>query len=68
MKILEDDESPILEIIEKQKLMDLMETDFTKPWYGQLMTGPQTMAYFIQINEWLKIYDIEIIKFKAKRH
>lgn len=61
MKILEDDESPILEIIEKQKLMDLMETDFTKPWYGQLMTGPQTMAYFIQINEWLKIYDIEII-------
>ena len=28
--------------------------DMKLTWYGQLMTGPQTMAYFLQINEWLK--------------
>ena len=24
-----------------------------KPWFGQLMAGPQLMAYFIQINDWM---------------
>ena len=60
-KILDDPCSPILEFIEKKKLEELMESENPNPWYGQLMTGPQTMAYFIQINEWLKEYHVEII-------
>lgn len=31
-----------------------------KPWYGQLMAGPQMMAYLLQINYWLKEYHISI--------
>ena len=23
------------------------------PWYGQLMAGPQMLAYLIQVNAWL---------------
>ena len=31
------------------------------PWYGQLMTTPQTIAYFVQINYWLEKYKISIV-------
>ena len=30
--------------------------DYGKPWYGQLMAGPQMLAYIIQISYWLKEY------------
>ena len=61
IQIIEDDSSPIHEIIKKEKLMELLNQKNPVPWYGQLMTGPQTMAYFIQMNEWLKEYHVEII-------
>lgn len=31
-----------------------------KPWFGQLMNGPQLLAYLIQMNIWLKEYRVEI--------
>ena len=34
--------------------------DFTVPWFGQLMMGPQLLAYFYQIYLWGKLYHIEI--------
>ena len=39
--------------------MDIIETEgktFTRPWFGQLMTLPQLMAYLIQLNMWLEKY------------
>ena len=32
-----------------------------KQWYGQLMTGPQMIAYLIQINNWLKSYNVKLV-------
>ncbi|MCX7951917.1 MAG: asparagine synthase (glutamine-hydrolyzing) [Clostridiales bacterium] len=29
-------------------------------WFGQLMSGPQTLAYLIQLNTWLKEYNVDI--------
>ena len=43
--------------------MEILETDgkaFTRPWFGQLMTGPQLMAYLIQVELWLQKYNPEI--------
>ena len=37
-----------------------MTSDYGKPWYGQLMAGPQMMAYLIQINFWLSHYRITL--------
>ena len=40
-------------------MLEIIKTDgkaFTRPWFGQLMTGPQLMAYLIQVNMWLEIY------------
>ena len=30
------------------------------PWFGQLMMGPQLLAYFYQIYIWGKLYHIEL--------
>ena len=46
------------EIIDKEKLVNFIKSpkDYGKPWYGQLMAGPQMLAYIIQISYWLKEY------------
>ena len=51
----------IKEIISEKYLKELVETkgsSFSKPWFGQLMTGPQLIAYFIQLEMWIRRYDI----------
>ena len=35
------------------------------PWFGQLMMGPQLLAYFYQIYMWGKIYHVELELNKA---
>ena len=32
--------------------------DYGKPWFGQLMAGPQMIAYFLQVNDWMERYGI----------
>ncbi|AZU62289.1 asparagine synthase (glutamine-hydrolyzing) [Neobacillus mesonae] len=64
--ILSDKTSPLLELVSKQKMKEIIDSDgasFKTPWFGQLMTGPQLMAYFIQINTWLDHYQINILDY-----
>ncbi|WP_291651422.1 asparagine synthase (glutamine-hydrolyzing) [Clostridium sp.] len=63
-KILNDKSSPILDIIDKTKVKEIVDTQgasYKTPWYGQLMTGPQMIAYLIQVNNWLKSYNVKLI-------
>ena len=63
MKIMEDENAPITNLLNKNDIIEILETDgksFTRPWFGQLMTGPQLMAYLCQVNMWLEIYKPEI--------
>jgi asparagine synthase (glutamine-hydrolysing) len=63
-EILNDSSSPILQLVDKKKVRDIVETDgdsFQEPWFGQLMTGPQLIAHFAQINTWLEEYKIKIV-------
>ena len=60
-EIIYCDSSPILSFIKKSELEKLIHTEVNEPWYGQLMTTPQTIAYFVQINYWLEKYKIRII-------
>lgn len=32
----------------------------SRPWFGQLMAGPQMLAYWLQVGRWLKKYGAEI--------
>lgn len=59
-EIIENPSSLILTFIKKEELEKLLITTRNQPWYGQLMTTPQTIAYFIQIDYWLRKYNITI--------
>lgn len=53
--------APIFQIVNRQALSDLMDAEYVWPWYGQLMKVPQTIAYMLQINFWLKHYDVTVL-------
>ena len=62
-KIMEDKNAPINNLLNRDYIMQILETDgkaFTRPWFGQLMTGPQLMAYLCQVNMWLERYQPRI--------
>lgn len=61
--ILEDHSSPLLPLIDAPRVWELLASGgatITRPWYGQLMTGPQLFAYFIQLDTWLREYKVSI--------
>lgn len=60
-RTLQDKDAPILQIVRKDALTDLLNAEYAWPWYGQLMRVPQTIAYMLQINFWLKEYKISIV-------
>ena len=62
-KILEDRSSPIHQIIDYDFVSNIVDTggeSFKEPWYSQLMTGPQVIAYLIQLNNWMKFYNVKL--------
>lgn len=64
-EIMKDKNSILHELFEKQKLIELIESggsSFKVPWYGQLMAGPQLLAYLGQIHTWFEHYKIQLIE------
>lgn len=63
LDIMADPNAPIKTLIDLKKLKTFLASpsDYGKPWYGQLMAGPQMIAYLIQINYWLEKYHIELV-------
>lgn len=62
-ELLRSKDEPLHQLIDVEKAKKFMETpmSYAKPWYGQLMAGPQLLAYYLQINMWLKEYKIKIV-------
>lgn len=60
--ILSDSTSPVLQFLDPKKVETFLAapSDYGKPWYGQLMAGPQMLAYVWQINYWMKKYHIDV--------
>ena len=58
--ILGDNSSKLLSLVDYKKLKQLMNKDsnYTSPWYGQLMATPQLYAYLIQLDLWFKTYNV----------
>lgn len=61
--ILEDTASPLLSLVNMKQLKTMMNnsSDYGKPWFGQLMATPQMFAYLIQVDMWMRKYDIRIV-------
>lgn len=62
-EVLSDSNAPIRPLLDIKKVHDFLDSpsDYGKPWYGQLMAGPQMLAYMLQVNYWLEKYNIRII-------
>ena len=61
--VMSDPNAPITDLLNREYILDILNTNgnsFSRPWFGQLMTGPQLMAYLCQVNMWLKKYKPEI--------
>ena len=58
---LEDTRSPLLSFLRKDALLNLCQENRSIPWYGQLMTTPQTIAYFLQLAHWMRARHVEVV-------
>lgn len=62
---LADRNSALHEFFDKKELRKIAESGgsaFTVPWFGQLMTGPQLLAYLFQVHVWFKDYGIDVVE------
>lgn len=59
-KLIAQGNHPILDFIDPDKVLVFCNApkDYGKPWFGQLMAGPQLLAYYLQIDFWLREYQV----------
>lgn len=60
--IYEDKSSILHTLLDDEKWKELIDSkgeSFDLPWYGQLMSGPQLLAYLYQIDSWSRQFNID---------
>ena len=59
-EILDSPNAPVRTLIDTDKTREFLKApaEYGSPWFGQLMAGPQLIAYFIQINYWMEKYQL----------
>lgn len=65
MKKLMKENSPVMQFLDTNAINRIIEkpNEISSPWYGQLMQAPQILAYLIQVDFWLKEYDVRVESF-----
>ena len=61
-RIISDPNAPVYPLIDPKKAEAFLAApkELGRPWFGQLMAGPQLMAYFIQLNDWMGKYHLSV--------
>ena len=59
--LLDQADAPIFALVDKRSVEKLFDGEPLWPWYGQLMRTPQTMAYLLQIDFWLRLNRVEFL-------
>ncbi|MBO6015528.1 MAG: asparagine synthase (glutamine-hydrolyzing) [Lachnospiraceae bacterium] len=54
--------SPLYPLLDHKAVEAFLDApkDYGRPWYGQLMAGPQMIAYLLQIHFWLCEYHVSV--------
>ena len=62
LRALSKSDCPLHAFVDKNKAETFCRQmkDLGRPWYGQLMAGPQLAAYYLQILYWLETYKINL--------
>lgn len=61
LSILDDPAAPIHALVNESALRGGLLSDagdYGKPWFGQLMAGPQMIAYLIELNVWMERFGL----------
>lgn len=63
MEVLAEPNAPIRQLVDRRKTERFIASpsDYGRPWYGQLMAGPQMLAFMLQVNYWLEHYRIRLV-------
>ena len=59
-EMMRDPDAPVMRFVDPEKARRFLEApkDYGRPWFGQLMAGPQMIAYLLQVNEWMERYQV----------
>ncbi len=59
-EVITDTASPLRSYLNLPVVNKFLEQpkEYGKPWYGQLMAGPQMIAYLLQIDYWMRKYSL----------
>ena len=64
-EVLDDPNAPIVPLLNVPHVRRLVAGEDPQsdesPFFGQLMTGPQTLAYLLQVNTWMKKYRVRVV-------
>ena len=60
-RLLQDKNAPLFALVSADTVKQMLQNEPAWPWYGQLMRRPQTIAYLLQINEWLVHYNVDLM-------
>ena len=58
--LLKDSNAPVFSLVNRETVQGMTNSVPVWPWYGQLMRTPQTMAWLLQLDFWLRWYDVDI--------
>ncbi|WP_182200060.1 asparagine synthase (glutamine-hydrolyzing) [Paraliobacillus salinarum] len=61
--IITNKDARLFELFDRDEVVKLVNSkgeEIDTPWFGQLMKGPQLLAYLGQIDHWLTYYNIKI--------
>ena len=61
-ELLGQKDAPLFSIVDKEAVKRLLSEDHPWPWYGQLMRRPQTIAYILQIDYWLRHNHVNLVE------
>ncbi len=63
LALLDDKDAPIQGLVDAKALragLLLDAGDYGRPWFGQLMAGPQMLAYLVQVNAWMEAFGLHL--------
>ena len=63
LEILSDKSSPLNSLVDSVFIRQILSREgrvFSQPWFGQLMTDAQLLAYLIQVDTWMRRYRISL--------
>ena len=59
--LLDEKNAPVFCLVNREAVESLFYSEPVWPWYGQLMRVPQTLAWLLQVDFWLRWYHLELI-------